>query len=94
MKQFKSLNDILKNLIKNLGIEREILENQAIVHWPMIVGPKIAENTSAELIKDGILFVKVKSDVWRNELLFYKKDLIERLNQKLGKKVVFDLKLV
>ena len=60
----------------------------------MIVGPRIAKNTSAERVKDGILFVKVKSDVWRNELLFYKMELIKKLNLKLGKKVVLDIILV
>lgn len=92
--QFQLLNDILKNLIKNLGIERQLLENQAILFWPTIVGPRIAKNTSAERVNDGILFVKVKSDVWRNELLFYKMELIEKLNLKLGKKVVLDIILV
>ena len=92
--KFQTLNDVLNNLIKNLGIERQILENQAILFWPLIAGPKIAKNTTAERIQDGILFVKVNSDVWRNELLFYKKDLINKLNIKLGKQVVSDIMLV
>jgi len=92
--QFQLLNDVLNDLIKNLGIEKQITENKAIIYWPIIAGPKIAKNTSAERIKDGILFIKVKSDVWRNELLFYKKDLIEKLNTKLGKRIVLDIILV
>jgi len=92
--QYQVLNDILKNLIKNLGIERQILENQAIFYWPIIAGPQIAKISSAEKIKDGILFIRVNSDVWRNELLFYKKDFIQKLNKKLGKTIIFDIILV
>lgn len=92
--KFQSLNDVLNNLIKNLGIEYEVLENEALIHWKQIVGPKVAQNASAERIKDGRLFVNVKSDVWKNELLFYKKDIIKRLNEKIGKNVVVDIILL
>ena len=92
--KYQSFGDILNNLIRNLGIEREILEHQAINFWPKVVGSKIAENTEAERVRDGILFVKVKSDVWRNELLFYKIDLLKKLNLKLGKQIISDIILV
>jgi len=89
--KFQAFGDILSDLIHRLGIEQEVLENQAIVMWPDIAGPKIAQQTEAQRIKDGILFVKVKNDAWRNELLFYKKDLINHLNDKFAKNIVVDI---
>ncbi len=89
--KFQSFGDIMKNLIKNLGIEDQILENQAIARWPEVAGLKIAQQTEVQRIKDGILFIKVKNDVWRNELLFYKRDLILKMNEKLGKSIVADI---
>lgn len=89
--KFRPLNEIINKLIKNLNIEDQILENQAIFYWSTVVGLHVAKNTKPERVKDGILFVKVKNDVWRNELLFYKKDFIEKLNKKLGKKIIYDI---
>ena len=92
--KFQSMDDVLKNLVKNLGIEAQLLENKALVIWPTVVGPKIAKNTKAEKIKNGRLFVKAKSDVWKNELMFYKLDIINKLNSKIGKTVVHDIILL
>ena len=89
----KTLAQALKQLIKDLGIESEILHNQAVQLWPEVVGKKIAKISQAVRIDGNILFVKVKNDSWRNELVFYKKDIIERLNKRIGKKVVEDLRL-
>jgi predicted nucleic acid-binding Zn ribbon protein len=89
----KTLGQALSQLIKDLGIESEIIHNQAVQLWPEVVGKKIANITQAKKIDGKILFVKVKNDSWRNELVFLKKDIIERLNKKIGKKVVEDLRL-
>ena len=89
----KTLAQALKQLITDLGIESEILHNQAVQLWPEVVGKKIANISQAERIDGNILFVKVKNDSWRNELVFLKKDIIERLNKRIGKRVVEDLRL-
>jgi len=89
----KTLGQALKQLIKDLGIESEIIHHQAVQLWPEVVGRKIASISQAEKIDGKILFVKVKNDSWRNELVFLKKDIIERLNKRIGKKIVEDLRL-
>lgn len=92
--KFQSMDDVLKKLVRNLGIEAQLLENEALIHWPTVVGPNVAQNTRAERVKNGRLFVKAKNDVWKNELMFYKLDIIEKLNSKIGKPVVHDIILL
>ena len=89
----KTLAQALKQLINDLGIENEIIHHQAVQLWPEVVGKKIANISKAIRIDGNILFVKVNNDSWRNELVFLKKDIIERLNKRIGKKVVEDLRL-
>jgi hypothetical protein len=36
--------------------------------------------------------VKVDDDVWRNELTYFKRQIIEKLNEKLGKKTIKEIK--
>jgi predicted nucleic acid-binding Zn ribbon protein len=54
----------------------------------------VAEISSAEKIEKGVLYVKVDSPVWRNELVFMKSDIISRLNKALSKPVVKDIKFI
>lgn len=88
----KTLSQALGELIKDLGIEGEIRHNQAIQLWPEVVGKRIANISHAERIDRNILFVKVNNDSWRNELIFLKKEIIERLNKRIGKNTVKDIR--
>lgn len=87
-----TLGQALNKIIKDLGIENEILRNQAIAIWPEVVGKKIANVSKAEKIVGKTLFVNVKNDSWRNELFFLKKEIMQKLNKKMGKNVIDDLK--
>jgi len=89
----KTLEQALKKLIIDLGIENKVLYYQAINFWPEVVGKRIAKISKAERIERNILFVKVLNDAWRNELIYLKKEIVERLNKKIGKKIVEDIRL-
>jgi len=89
----KTLDQALKNLIKSLGIEDQIQVNQVLNLWPIVVGKRIADISQAKKIEHNILFVKVLNDSWRNELLFLKKNIIERINKKVGKEIIKDIRL-
>lgn len=89
----KTLEQALKNLIKNLGIEEQVQVNQVLNLWPIVVGKRIADVSEAKKIEHHVLFVKVLNDSWRNELLFLKKNIIERLNKKVGKDIIKDIRL-
>ncbi|MFQ5708874.1 MAG: DUF721 domain-containing protein [bacterium] len=93
-KKIQSLGDVLALLLHNLGIENRIKEQEAIDKWPIIVGRRVSEVTSAEKTVDGILFVRVKSAVWRNELLYLKHKIINTMNEHLGKKIIKDIRFI
>ena len=89
----KTLEHAINKLIKDLGIENKVLDNQVLNSWNSIVGKRISEISKAEKIENRILFVKVLNSSWRNELLYHKKTIIDKLNKKMGKKIVDDIKL-
>lgn len=86
------LNSVLRELLRNLGLERRVAECAAIRLWPEAVGEQIAAVTTAVRMHDGILFVKVKSSIWRQELLYYKGHILRRINSAVGEKVVRDIR--
>ena len=76
----KPLIDILTATLKQLGLGTKIKQHEVLDLWSQIVGDQISKVTSAESIREGKLFITVKHSVWRNELLFLKQELIQKIN--------------
>ena len=90
----EKIGNILHQFLHELGIEKPIMRYRALTLWPEVVGERISEVTEPDRLTNGKIFVKVKSDSWRNELVFYKKEIIDKINEKLGSTVVKDIILI
>ena len=90
----QDLKTVLKKLLVNNGIEKAILQNESLTLWKDIVGEAIGNNTTPEEVKHDVLIVRVSTPVWRNELMFRKKEILEKINKTLGKKVIKDIRLI
>lgn len=88
----RPLNELIFQFLESIGIKERVEEHFAFVYWDSVVGKEIARQTEPTKITRGILFVKVKDSVWRNELQYFKNEIIEKLNKRIGKKVVEDIK--
>ena len=91
MQQLKSA---IKLFLKNNGLEKGVKQQNAISIWEEIVGKKIALNTDAESVEHGTLTVKTSSSTWRQELMFNKRDIIEKINKKLGHNIIKDIRFI
>ncbi|MBN2365108.1 MAG: DUF721 domain-containing protein [Calditrichaeota bacterium] len=92
MSEAKPLNQLIQQFFRAIGIDLKFEENLAFVYWDQVVGKEISERTEPYRISDGILSVRVKDPAWRNELHFFKKDIQEKLNHKIGKRIIKDIK--
>ena len=81
----------ITQLIRDLGFEKKLKEQDMILRWPDIVGGHIAEHARAVACEGGTLFVEVQSAAWRHELVYMKSHLIERLNQEAGSLLIQDI---
>ena len=84
----------LKKLIKKQGFEKEINQQKAIDLWGEIVGKKINENTEPLEVRFGVLTVKTKNPIWRQELQLQKDNIIKSINKKLIKTTIKDLRFI
>jgi len=89
----KTLKSALDKLLKKYGIEEEVWQAEAILIWNDVVGKTIASHTEAHKVSYGKLFIKVDSPVWRNELLFQKKEILARINRRLQKTKIKEIVL-
>ena len=88
------ISGTLKKLIKKEGFENEINQQKAVDLWGEVVGQKIKENTEPIEVQFGVMIVKVKNSVWKQELQFQKDDIIKSLNKKLIKTMIKDLRFI
>ena len=54
----------------------------------------VSQNTAPEKVESGTLYVKASSPTWRQELVFKKADIIEKLNKQLGKNTIKEIKFI
>lgn len=87
----EKISSSLDKTLNKLGIKKKVREEMALYYWKEVAGPKISSKARAEFIKNGILFVGVTSSVWSQQLFFFKDNLIKKLNQRLGDRVVKDI---
>ena len=84
----------LKKLIKKQGMEKEINQQKASDVWGEVVGKKIKEHTEPKEVRFGVLTVKTSSPVWRQELQFQKKKIVNSINKKLKKTTIKDIRFI
>lgn len=86
------VNEAIESSLRRFGIVRKVRRSQAVHIWDDIVGPTTAKVSAAVTCRDGVLFVEVKNSVWAAELSLMKRDIIRRLNQRLGRGTIKDIR--
>jgi hypothetical protein len=82
------LGNILQGVLKKHNINIDSEEQRLLEIWNKAVGIKIAAHTRPERLKRNTLFVKVTSSVWMQQLHILKSEIIQKINQLLGKNLV------
>lgn len=77
------LGDIIKDVIRSLGVQEEIDEARVVETWAAIAGTKINSVTESAWMKGTTLYVKITSAAWRQELHMNRRRWRKRLNGEL-----------
>ena len=86
------IGDILNGVLKTCRSDCDEELSKVWSLWESAVGDVIAKNTKPEAFKGKLLLVLVNSHPWMHQLQFLKKDIINKVNQSLGKELVQDIK--
>ena len=79
---------MLQQYLVAIGADKHIKEVRVTQEWDKIVGPMIARNTSDINLKDGVLTVKFRSAIVRNEISMRRTSLQKLINDAIGEDVV------
>jgi len=87
---FESLRKILEKKKKELPQSRELLATQVCYLFEQTAKNFFKKDLSLKALffKDGALFVRAPQAVLRQELKLLEKEIIEKINKKIGKKVL------
>ena len=85
------IGDLLRKALQSVGIAERIDKQMAVTFWPEIVGEKLAEKSTAVRVEKDVLKVKVDSAPWRNELVFFKEDILKKIAARIGEGKINDI---
>ncbi len=81
-KRFARVGDILPTVLKSIGLDQRLKEQEILAIWSDVVGKEIAERTQPIKVERGVLYVRVDHSAWVQELHFMEKDILRRLKEK------------
>ncbi len=87
-KQPETLTDVLQQFLRAVGAEKRIQEMRLMQKWDEIVGRFIANDTRTINFQDGVLTVRFRSAIVRNEISMRRSAIISRLNEAMGTQIV------
>ena len=86
-----SLQDAMQQFLKHSRLKTGIQAMQIEEVWEQIMGKTVAKYTDKIQIIGSTLFVTSTVAPLKNELLYQKEKIIERVNEALGEKVIKDV---
>ncbi len=86
------MSGVLPRVLKQLGLEQGLLGWRAVSEWAEVVGPQLARRTRAVAFHEGVLHIEVEGSPWMQELGFLKRDLVRKINEHLGRRLVHDVR--
>lgn len=84
---------VLGTEIVRRGWRRELAGGWVQAHWPELVGEKIAQHTTVEMLKDNALFITCDSTAWATNLRMMQRQILQAIARKVGPDVIVELKI-
>ena len=90
----KHLKKAIEKAVLGAGIEKALKQESAVFLWKEVVGKRVSREAKAERVDAGVLIIKTKSSVWRQELQMQKEKLINKINKKIGSKAIKEIRFI
>lgn len=87
----KSLRDAIEQMLRVYKLKRKFDETALIAAWPEMMGKAVANRTSQLFIRERKLFIRVESSVLKNELLMIRTQILDKMNERAGSKVLDEI---
>ncbi len=90
----ETLKSAIKKAVRKAGVEKALKQESAVFLWGEIVGQTVSKVTRVEKVEKGVLRIKTESPTWRQELHMQKKEIINKINNKIGSKTIREIRFI
>lgn len=92
-RQPAKLGAVLAGEVRNRGWSQALANGWVLNNWEELVGPKIAQHTTIEMVKETTLFLSCDSTSWATNLRLMQRQILATIAKKVGPGVVTELKI-
>lgn len=92
-KPYMSIGDAIQAFLNKHGLQSKAAIQTVIGKWEQIMGLPIAQNTEKIWFDSGVLYVKMSSPVWRNELQMARGKIKEVVNREAKSDIVQEVRI-
>ena len=82
----------IQRFLKKSGLDKGVEQQEALKIWTKTVGSLISKNTEPISVKHGVLVIKTTNPAWKQELQIQKTVIIKKLNNKLKKNIIKEIR--
>lgn len=91
MNQEKPIKQVLNELLASYNLQDKADETRLRAEWEKIAGGVIARRTEKLSVFNHTLHIWLNSAPLKQEIMFHKEVIIERINNELGSRFIHDL---
>ncbi len=84
----ESIGDILRQYLRQEGLETPLNETRMVAAWAEVMGPVVARYTGDAFVKNQTLYVRLKSPALKANLLMNREAIVRKLNGRVGAQVI------
>ncbi|MDA9311785.1 DUF721 domain-containing protein [Polaribacter sp.] len=89
-----SVKDLMQSFIKENNLTKGMQKIKAEETWNKMMGPGVANHTSAVKLQNKTLIIYLTSSVLREELSYGKEKIIKMMNEEFGDEIISKLMLM
>lgn len=89
-----SLGDALDAVVQDRGWGTEINVHLLLGRWSELVGSAVAEHSTPETFREGVLSVRTSSTAWASQLRLMAPQLLAKMNASLGEGTIRLVKIL
>ncbi len=85
------LSEVIREYLRQLQLDRRLKEVHTAGQWEEVVGTIIASKTDKVTVRDGVMYVHIRSSVVKNELMMIRNELVRALNDRAGEEIIKEI---
>ena len=90
----RAIGELLADFIHGSELAQPLLERTVLALLPEVLGKTVVQYMGDSEVKNGVLYVHIRSAALRSQLFDVRFDLLRKLNDAAGAKVLKDIRLL